>query len=97
MPARLALVLGQGAGGGVAAPDLVVVTETALAAGVTVALVEQPDGRFAWPTLPARVHLCEAFFELGGDAPIPRSAELPASEGEVLDGLRVQCVVDRDS
>ena len=42
MPARLALVLGHGAGGGVAAPDLVVVTETALAAGVTVALVEQP-------------------------------------------------------
>ena len=42
MPARLALVLGHGAGGGGAAPDLVVVTETALAAGVTVALVEQP-------------------------------------------------------
>jgi uncharacterized protein len=41
MPARLALVLGHGAGGG-AAPDLVVVTDTALAAGVTVALVERP-------------------------------------------------------
>jgi predicted alpha/beta-hydrolase family hydrolase len=38
----LTLVLGHGAGGGVAAPDLVVATETALAAGVTVALVEQP-------------------------------------------------------
>jgi len=35
----LALVLGHGAGGGVAAADLVVATETALAAGVPVALV----------------------------------------------------------
>ena len=40
--AHAALVLGHGAGGGVAAPDLVAVTETARAEGVTVALVEQP-------------------------------------------------------
>jgi predicted alpha/beta-hydrolase family hydrolase len=37
-----ALVLGHGAGGGVDAPDLVVVTEAALAARVGVVLVEQP-------------------------------------------------------
>jgi predicted alpha/beta-hydrolase family hydrolase len=37
-----ALVLGHGAGGGVGAPDLVAATEAALAAGVSVALVEQP-------------------------------------------------------
>ena len=37
-----ALVLGHGAGGGVGAPDLVAATEAAVAAGVTVALVEQP-------------------------------------------------------
>ncbi len=37
-----ALVLGHGAGGGVSAPDLVVATEAALAANVSVALVEQP-------------------------------------------------------
>ncbi len=36
------LVLGHGAGGGVAAPDLVRATEAALAEGLTVALVEQP-------------------------------------------------------
>lgn len=36
------LVLGHGAGGGVTAPDLVAVTETALAAGLTTVLVEQP-------------------------------------------------------
>jgi predicted alpha/beta-hydrolase family hydrolase len=39
---RGALVLGHGAGGGVAAPDLVAVTAAARAEGVSVALVEQP-------------------------------------------------------
>jgi uncharacterized protein len=39
---RAALVLGHGAGGGVAAPDLVAATGAALAEGVSVALVEQP-------------------------------------------------------
>jgi predicted alpha/beta-hydrolase family hydrolase len=39
---RGALVLGHGAGGGVAARDLVAVTEVAVAEGFTVALVEQP-------------------------------------------------------
>ncbi len=39
---RAALVLGHGAGGGVAAPDLVAVTRAALSEGVSVALVEQP-------------------------------------------------------
>jgi predicted alpha/beta-hydrolase family hydrolase len=37
-----ALVLGHGAGGGIGAPDLKAATEAANAAGVTVALVEQP-------------------------------------------------------
>jgi uncharacterized protein len=37
-----ALVLGHGAGGGVAARDLVAATKAAQAAGVSVALVEQP-------------------------------------------------------
>lgn len=37
-----ALILGHGAGGGVGAPDLVAATAAALAAGVSVALVEQP-------------------------------------------------------
>jgi predicted alpha/beta-hydrolase family hydrolase len=39
---RAALVLGHGAGGGVTAPDLVAATTAALAADVTVVLVEQP-------------------------------------------------------
>jgi len=40
--ARGALVLGHGAGGGVAAPDLTAARDAALASGVGVALVEQP-------------------------------------------------------
>jgi uncharacterized protein len=40
--ARGALVLGHGAGGGVAAPDLAAATEAALPNGFSVALVEQP-------------------------------------------------------
>jgi predicted alpha/beta-hydrolase family hydrolase len=39
---RGALVLGHGAGGGVAAPDLVIATKAANETGVSVALVEQP-------------------------------------------------------
>ena len=39
---KAALVLGHGAGGGVAAKDLVAVTDVARSAGVSVALVEQP-------------------------------------------------------
>jgi uncharacterized protein len=37
-----ALVLGHGAGGGIESPDLVAATEAARAAGLSVALVEQP-------------------------------------------------------
>lgn len=40
--ARAVLLLGHGAGGGVAAPDLVAATGAALSAGVSVVLVEQP-------------------------------------------------------
>jgi predicted alpha/beta-hydrolase family hydrolase len=40
--AATVLVLGHGAGGGVGAPDLVAASETAVKAGVSVVLVEQP-------------------------------------------------------
>jgi uncharacterized protein len=39
---RAALILGHGAGGGVASPDLVAATDVASSEGVSVALVEQP-------------------------------------------------------
>ena len=50
-----ALVLGHGAGGGIAAPDLVAVTGVALGLGVSVALVEQPY-RVAGRRSPAPAH-----------------------------------------
>src|ERR671923_460409 len=56
---RAGLVLGHGAGGGVGAPDLVAATEAALAAGVSVALVEQPY-RVAGRRSPAPAHQLDA-------------------------------------
>lgn len=56
---RAALVLGHGAGGGVTARDLVVAAEAALAAGVSVALVEQPY-RVAGRRSPAPAHHLDA-------------------------------------
>jgi uncharacterized protein len=50
-----ALVLGHGAGGGVESRDLVAVTDVALSAGITVALVEQPY-RVAGRRSPAPAH-----------------------------------------
>src|SRR3954470_23644388 len=53
--ARAALVLGHGAGGGVAAPDLVTARDVALDEAVSVALVEQPyrvAGRRSPPRAP---------------------------------------------
>ena len=52
---RAALVLGHGAGGGVAAPDLVAATGAARAEHVSVALVEQPY-RVAGRRSPAPAH-----------------------------------------
>jgi predicted alpha/beta-hydrolase family hydrolase len=52
---KAALVLGHGAGGGVAAPDLVAATAAATSAGFAVALVEQPyrvAGRRSSPRAP---------------------------------------------
>ncbi len=50
-----ALILGHGAGGGVAAPDLLAVTQVAISLGVGVALVEQPY-RVAGRRSPAPAH-----------------------------------------
>jgi uncharacterized protein len=54
-----ALVLGHGAGGGVASRDLMAATEAALAEGVSVALVEQPY-RVAGRRSPAPAHQLDA-------------------------------------
>jgi len=72
-PAAL-LVLGHGAGGGVTAPDLVTAAEAAIAAGVSVALVEQPY-RVAGRRSPAPAHQLDAAWlavveQLRGDEPV---------------------------
>lgn len=76
--AKGALVLGHGAGGGVSAPDLVAVTGAAVAAGVAVALVEQPY-RVAGRRSPAPAPQLDAAW-------IAALEHLRAHE---LDGLRV--------
>lgn len=88
---RAALMLGHGAGGGVAAPDLVAVAEAARSQEISVALVEQPyrvagrrspapAGRLdaAWTEVAAR--LCDD--ELSG---------LPLIAGGRSAGARVAC------
>jgi predicted alpha/beta-hydrolase family hydrolase len=56
---RAAIVLGHGAGGGIAAPDLVTVTKAALECDVSVALVEQPY-RVAGRRSPPRAAVLDA-------------------------------------
>ena len=56
---RALVVLGHGAGGGVTAPDLVTAAEVAVAAGVSVALIEQPY-RVAGRKSPAPAHHLDA-------------------------------------
>jgi len=88
---RGALVLGHGAGGGVAAPDLVAATEAALPEAFSVALVEQPyrvAGRRSSP--PA--HQLDAVWT----AVVERLAEgelrgLPLITGGRSAGARVAC------
>ena len=88
---RGALVLGHGAGGGVAAPDLVAATGVAHALGISVALVEQPY-RVAGRSSPAPAqHLDEAWVAIlehlrGGDL-----RDLPVVTGGRSSGARVAC------
>jgi predicted alpha/beta-hydrolase family hydrolase len=71
---RALLILGHGAGGGVGAPDLVAAAQAANAAGVSVALVEQPY-RVAGRRSPAGAPQLDAAWtavvdHLRGDAPV---------------------------
>jgi predicted alpha/beta-hydrolase family hydrolase len=88
---RAAVVLGHGAGGGVGAPDLVAATEAALAAGCSVALVEQPY-RVAGRRSPAPAAQLDtawtAVVEHLRDGPL---AGLPLLTGGRSSGARVAC------
>jgi predicted alpha/beta-hydrolase family hydrolase len=70
-PPRALVVLGHGAGGGVAAPDLVAVRDAAVAAGYGVVLLEQPyrvQGKRAAPAAPV---LDEAWVSAVGQLSLP--------------------------
>jgi predicted alpha/beta-hydrolase family hydrolase len=88
---RAALVLGHGAGGGVAAPDLVAATEAALAAACSVALVEQPY-RVAGRRSPAPARqLDAAWTAVLGQLRAGALAGLPIVAGGRSSGARVAC------
>ncbi len=88
---RAALVLGHGAGGGVEAPDLVTVTEVALAEGITVALVEQPY-RVAGRRSPAPAkQLDSAWTAVVGHLGEGELRALPLVVGGRSSGARVAC------
>jgi predicted alpha/beta-hydrolase family hydrolase len=86
-----ALVLGHGAGGGVGARDLVAVTEAARAAGVSVALVEQPY-RVAGRRSPAPARQLDAAWVAVVDQLRVRPlGGLPLVTGGRSSGARVAC------
>jgi uncharacterized protein len=90
-------VLGHGAGGGVAARDLAAATTAALAAGVSVALVEQPY-RVAGRRSPAPAHQLDtawsAVVEHLRAAPL---RDLPLVTGGRSSGARVACRTAADT
>jgi hypothetical protein len=86
-----ALVLGHGAGGGVTARDLVAATRAANAAGVSVALVEQPyrvAGRRSPPRAPVLDADWTAVVAQLRDGPL---RDLPLIAGGRSSGARVAC------
>jgi uncharacterized protein len=88
---RAALLLGHGAGGGIGAPDLVAATRGATAAGVHVALVEQPY-RVAGRRAPApAAQLDEAWLAVVDDLAGRWFGELPLVFGGRSSGARVAC------
>ncbi len=94
---RAALVLGHGAGGGVAAPDLQAVRAVAGDAGVTVALVEQPyrvAGRRSPPRAPV---LDDAWTSVVAQLREGALAGLPLITGGRSSGARVACRTARQT
>ena len=98
---RAGLVLGHGAGGGVAAPDLVAVSDVAVAARVSVALVEQPY-LVAGRRSPAPARQLDAVFvsvveQLPIDAPVivggrSLGARVACRTAEAVDAAGVLCL-----
>lgn len=84
-------MLGHGAGGGVAAPDLVAVTDAVVAGGFSVALVEQPY-RVAGRRSPAPARQLDAAWIAVAQALLAGEREgLPLLVGGRSSGARVAC------
>jgi len=88
---RGALVLGHGAGGGVQAPDLVAVTEAAVAEGFSVALVLQPYRVAGKKSSPIPAKLDEAWTAVVGELRSGELAGLDLVTGGRSAGARVAC------
>jgi uncharacterized protein len=88
---RAVLLLGHGAGGGIGAPDLVAAARGARAAGVHVALVEQPY-RVAGRRFPApALQLDSAWLTVAEQLEKEFFADLPLVFGGRSSGARVAC------
>jgi predicted alpha/beta-hydrolase family hydrolase len=88
---RAVLLLGHGAGGGIGAPDLVAAARGARAAGVHVALVEQPY-RVAGRRFPAPApQLDSAWLTIAEQLEKEFFADLPQVFGGRSSGARVAC------
>jgi hypothetical protein len=86
-----AVVLGHGAGGGIAAPDLAAATRAARAAGWSAVLVEQPY-RVAGRRSPAPAHhLDAAWTAVLGQLVARDLRDLPVVAGGRSSGARVAC------
>jgi predicted alpha/beta-hydrolase family hydrolase len=88
---RAALVLGHGAAGGVQAPDLKAATDGALAAGVTVALVEQPYRVAGRRSSPPAAQLDAAWSAVVAELREDALLGLPLFVGGRSAGARVAC------
>ena len=89
--ARAALILGHGAGGGVAAPDLRAAATAAYGQGFRVALVEQPY-RVAGRNSPAPApRLDAAWIDVVEHLRRSELADLPLVAGGRSSGARVAC------
>jgi predicted alpha/beta-hydrolase family hydrolase len=89
-PARALLLLGHGAGGGFAAPDLRTVTAAAVSAGVHVAQVDQPY-RVAGRRAPAPAAQLDAAWLAVVAATCAALPGLPLLVGGRSSGARVAC------
>lgn len=88
---RGALVLGHGAGGGIEAPDLVAVTEAAVHAGWSVALVLQPYRVAGKKSGPVPAKLDEAWADVVSQLRSDQLSGLDVVTGGRSAGARVAC------